>query len=128
MSHVHTIVKVSAADEREAIERVNALLTDDGEYRSIAPFDWVSEGKTAISDEVKTEHDFLALRALERRAHGENLRRAAETEDENWKGYYLRKAGECLEAQNFWSTERRQFTIDWLDGERVFYVHTDRHC
>jgi len=124
--HLHTIVKVKAADEKEAIEEVNRLLTDDGEYH-IAPFDWVAEDETKISDDVKTEEDFLKLRDMERNEHIENLRRADNAQSEDMKGFYLRKAGECLEERNFWSTERLQFTLDWTDGDKVFYVYTDRH-
>jgi hypothetical protein len=124
--HLHTVVKVRARDEREAIERVNELLTDNGEYH-IDPFDWVSEGETKISEDVKREADFLKLREMEREAHDENMRRSAEEESENFKGLYLRLAGECLEDSKFWSTERLQFTIDWEEGEKAFYVETDRH-
>jgi hypothetical protein len=126
--HLHTIVKVMAADEKEAIALVNDLLTDDGEYRFIAPFDWVSEDETRISESVKTEEDFRKLRELERQAYDDNMRRSAEAASESWQGYYIRKAGECLDERDFWSTERLQFTLDWLDGEHVFYVETDRHC
>ncbi len=126
--HLHTIVKVLAKDEKEAIERVNGLLNDDGGYRSIVPFDWVAEDETKVSDTVKTEAEFLALRELERHAYKVNMTRAIEAEDEEMKGYYMRKAGECLEERNFWSTERVQFTLDWLEGEKVFYIETDRHC
>jgi len=128
--HLHTIVKVKAANVKQAIEEVKRLITDNGEYRSIAPFDWVAEDETAISAEVKTEEDFLGLREFERAEHVENLRRAEEAKSENMKGFYIRKAGECLEEDNFWSTERLQFTIDWLEpkeGDKVFYVYTDRH-
>jgi hypothetical protein len=44
------------------------------------------------------------------------------------KGFYTRLAGECLEERNFWSTERLQFTLDWEEGAKGFYVDTDRHC
>jgi hypothetical protein len=44
------------------------------------------------------------------------------------RGFYLRKAGECLEERNFWSTERLAYTLDWEDGANVYYVDTDRHC
>jgi hypothetical protein len=46
--HLHTTVKVWAA--KEAIERVNALLTNDGEFGLTPPFDWVADGETRISD------------------------------------------------------------------------------
>jgi hypothetical protein len=124
--HLHTTVKVWAADEAEAVQRVNALLLSDDEYR-IAPFDWIAEDETRVSEDVKTEEDFLKLREVERREHVENLRRADGAEHENMKGYYLRIAGESLEERNFWSTERLQFTLDWEEGEHVFYVDTDRH-
>jgi hypothetical protein len=124
--HLHTVVKVRAADAEEAVARVNDLLTDSGEYR-IDPFDWVAEDETKISKAVKTEADFLKLREIERAEHDENMRRATEAESENLRGFYIRKAGECLEEYNFWSTERLQFTLDWEEGENVFYVDTDRH-
>lgn len=124
--HLHTTVKVKAADEKEAIEEVNRLLTDNGEYH-ISPFDWVAEDETKICEDVKTEENFLKLREMERVEHVENLRRADEAEGEDMKGFYIRKAGECLEESMFWSTERLQFTLDWVEGEKVFYVHTDRH-
>ena len=73
--HLHTVVKVRAKDEKEAIERVNDLLTGSGEYR-IEPFDWVAEDETKISEEVKTAADFLTLREMEREEHDENMRRA----------------------------------------------------
>jgi hypothetical protein len=126
--HLHTIVRVKAADEREAIERVNRLLTGNGEYTMVPPFDWLAEEETAISEHVKTEEDFRKLRQLEREAHDEHMRRAAEAEGENMKGFYTRLAGECLEERNFWSTERLQFTLDWEEGAKVFYIDTDRHC
>jgi hypothetical protein len=128
--HLHTVVKVKAADETEAVERVKNLVTDDGEYRFQQPFDWVAEGETKISETVKTEQEFLALRAMERAAFSENLMRAFSVSEElndNMRGLYLRLAGECLEEDNFWSTERLQFTLDWMDGDKVFYVDTDRH-
>jgi hypothetical protein len=127
--HLHTTVKVRAAGEKEAIEEVNDLLTDNGEYH-IDPFDWVADDETRISEDVKTEEDFLKLREMERNERIENLRRADEAQSENMKGFYIRKAGECLAEDNFWSTERLQFTIDWLEpkeGDRIFYVDTDRH-
>jgi hypothetical protein len=124
--HLHTTVKVWAKDEAEAVQRVNALLTSDEEYR-IAPFDWIAEDETRVSEDVKTEGDFLKLREVERLEHIENFLRAEEAEDESMKGFYIRKAGECLEERNFWSTERLQFTLDWETGEHVFYVDTDRH-
>jgi hypothetical protein len=128
--HLHTVVKVKAADEREAVERVKGLLTDDGEYRIQHPFDWVAEDQTKISETVKTEHDFLALRTMELAAYADNLKRAFLLTDEmnEWlRGFHLRQAGECLEENNFWSTERLQFTLDWMEGDKVFYVDTDRH-
>lgn len=124
--HLHTTVKVRAANAEEAIEEVKRLLTDNGEYH-IDPFDWVSEDDTKISEDVKMEDDFMKLRELERREHVEHLRRADEAESENMRGFYLRKAGECLEEDNFWSTERLQFTLDWAEGAAVFYVDTNRH-
>ena len=125
--HVHTVVKVRAESVADAIDRVNRLLTDNGEYH-IDPFDWVAEDETKISATVKTEADFRKLREMERDEHIENLRRYGEEADEDMKGFYLRKAGECLEA-NFWSsTERLAFTLDWEDGANVYYVDTDRHC
>jgi hypothetical protein len=89
--HLHTTVKVSAADEAEAIARVNDLLTDSGEYH-IDPFDWVAEDETKVSEDVKTEEDFRKLREAERQEHAENLRRAAEATSENMRGYYLRES------------------------------------
>jgi hypothetical protein len=124
--HLHTTVKVRAADGKEAIERVNGLLTDNGEYR-IAPFDWVAEDETKISETVKTAADFRKLREAERDAHYANLRRAFEAHSEGMRGYYLRMSGECLDDAVFWSIERLQFT-HWLGGKEVFYVDTDRHC
>jgi hypothetical protein len=125
--HVHTVVKVRAESEADAIDRVNRLLTDNGEYH-IDPFDWVAEDETKISATVKTEADFRMLREMERAEYVENLRRYGEEADEGMKGFYLRKAGECLEA-NFWSsTERLAYTLDWEDGANVYYVDTDRHC
>lgn len=126
--HLHTIVKVWATDEKEAALRVNALLTDDGEYRFMTPFDWVAEEETKVSASVKTEDEFRKIRELEREAYHANVARAFEADCENMRGYYLRKAGECLEERNFWSTERLQFTLDWMDGEKIFFVDTDRHC
>lgn len=124
--HLHTIVKVMASSENEAIKFVNNLLTNNGDYMS--PFDWVAEDETKISDEVKTEEDFIKLREVEREEYIENLHRAADPSlSENMKGYYTRKAGECLEDDNFWSTESIAFTLDWQDGPDVYYVETDRH-
>ena len=128
--HLHTVVKVKAADKKEAVERVKGLLTDDGEYRIQHPFDWVAEDETKISEEVKTEQDFLALRTMERATCADHLIHAfseTETMSEGMRGFYLRMAGECLEENNFWSTERLQFTLDWMEGDKVFYVDTDRH-
>ena len=125
--HLHTIVKVWAADETEAIDRVNGLLTDDGTYRCPGPFDWVAEHETKVTERVKTEDEFLKIRELERQAYHVNMQRAFEADCEHMKGYYIAKAGECLDDQNFWSTERLQFTLDWMDGKRVFYIETDRH-
>jgi hypothetical protein len=69
--HVHTVVKVRADSEADAIDRVNRLLTDNGEYH-IGPFDWVAEDETKISATVKTEADFRKLRETERAEHSEN--------------------------------------------------------
>jgi len=124
--HLYTTVKVNAPNAEEAVERVKALVTDNGEYH-IDPFDWVAEDETKISEEIKTEEDFQKLREFERSEYRANLQRSAEAESEEMKGFYLRKAGECLEERNFQSTERLQFTLDWEDGEHVFYVETDRH-
>jgi hypothetical protein len=121
-------VKVRAASEQEAIERVYDLLNGDGEYHLPPPFDWVDDEETKISEDVKTEEDFLKLREAERDEHIENLRLAdAVAANENLRGFYIRKAGECLEERNFWSTERLQYTLDWEDGPNVYYVETDRH-
>jgi hypothetical protein len=124
--HLHTTVRVRAANAEEAIEEVKRLLTDNGEYH-IDPFDWVCEEDTKISEDVKTEGDFLKLREVERLEYAEHLRCAEKAESESMRGFYLRKAGECLEDGNFWSTERLQFTLDWAEGAAVFYVDTDRH-
>ena len=37
------------------------------------------------------------------------------------------RAGECLNEDIFWSTERLAYFLDWEDGEKVYYVDTDRH-
>ena len=124
--HLQTICKVRAANEDEAIERVNDLIGDSGDYYPY-PFDWVDKAATKISDDVKTEAEFLKLRELERAKHHWNMQRVAEAKDERIKGFYLRQAGECLEEDEFWSTERLQFTLDETEGEHVFYVETDRH-
>jgi len=124
--HVHTTVKVRAANEQEAIDRVNYLLTGYGEYR-IAPFDWVSEEETKISASVKTERQFAALRGEERKTYRERLKESKRELDENFRGMYLRLAGECLESRNFWSTERVAYELD-SEGAKIFYVDTDRHC
>jgi len=88
--HVHTVVKVRADSEADAVDRVNRLLTDNWEYH-IDSFDWVAEDETKISATVKTEADFRNLREMDRDEHIENLRRSGEEADEYMKGFYLRE-------------------------------------
>ena len=133
--HLHTIVKVWAEDEDQAISKVNDLLTDDGEYRSLgAHFDYVSEEETKVSEDIKTEEDFQKLREEEIRAYQFNLDNANKLPmDSNMKGYYLRSAGEALDRGVFWSIERQAYIMDWDDDYdnpelSIFYIDTDRHA
>lgn len=132
--HIHTIVKVYAKDLDEAIEKVNDELTNYGEYNNLHPFDYVSEEETKLSDTCKTEADFEALRADELVQYKHHLDRAEEyskKEDVESEGYCLTLAGECLQSNKFWSTERQAYTLDWdehKEGGLVFYIDTDRHA
>jgi hypothetical protein len=129
MAHIHTIVKVHADTEEIAVREVQRLLTNDGEYTTPPPFDWLDEEATKVSEEVKTETDFEALRETERKEYEYNLKQADEAESESMKGFYLRRAGECLDKDLFWSSEREAYYMDWTEGEgkNIYYVATDRH-
>lgn len=129
--HLHTIVRVKAKNENEAIELVKGLLTNNGEYDRMSTFDWFSEDETKISDEVKTEEDFRRLQKEEEELSRVYLQQA-KTKKSDWRGYKLRCAGECLEKDRFWSTERLAYDFAYYDQEetkkgKIFYVDTDRH-
>lgn len=126
--HLYTTVKVKAKDEDEAIERVNSLLTNYGEYNFSGGFDYVSEDETAVLKDF-TEKDFIKLRNDEIKEYKSSLKRALELEDtDTMKGFYLVSAGEALQDDIFWSTQRYAYILDHEDGENTYYLTTDRHC
>lgn len=131
--HIHTIVKVQADTEEDAIREVKNLVSNDNESLP-SSFDWYDEDAIIISEECKTEEDFQKIRATEMQEYKENLRRYhdlvkdSETPDiKSMAGYYLRKAGECISPTMFWSTERFAYHMDWTEGKNIYYVETDRH-
>jgi len=130
--HLHTIVKVTAKDEAEAIEKVENLLTSDGDYR-IDPFDYIDD-TARISEEVKTEADFQKVVEQEKIEAEEYLKRSEEEKSKpnGMRGYLIRMAGESLSPDRFWSTERLAYNYDFYETNgdeegKVFYVETDRH-
>ena len=127
MAHIHTIVRVKAESEEEAIERVNNLLTNNGEYNHPSPFDWFSEEDTKISEECKSDEDYLKLRAEEIKESKYNLEQSEKQTTDSMRGFYLMRAGESLYSEMFWSTERLAYDLDWEDGKNTYYVETDRH-
>jgi hypothetical protein len=128
MSHIHTIVKVKASSPDGAIAAVKNLLTNDGEYSHPAPFDWFDEDATKISAECKTEADYDKLREEELAEYRRYLAEALQLPDDNSvKAYCLTRAGEALGDNEFWSTERLAYSMDWTEGAYTYYVETDRH-
>lgn len=134
--HIGTVVRVSAPNKEEAIKLVKALVANNYEELP-SPFDWYDEEAIQISEEIKTEDDFKKLREAEIREYKITLEKALAMPDtDTMKGYYLRKAGESLEAELFWSTERMAYNYDEDYGYvadpkvkmKVFYIDTDRHC
>lgn len=128
--HIHTIVKVHADTEEDAISKVKSLVNND--YESIpAPFDWYDEDGIKVSPNVKTEKDFLALREQELKEYKANLKKALKMSDKDvLKGYYLIQAGEGLNTSQFWSPERYAYDYDCdygSEGKNIYYIETDRH-
>jgi hypothetical protein len=136
--HLGTIVKIKARNEKEALDKVRDLVTDNGEYGAYnsgsSGFDYCDESAIQIAKNDNntpfTEEDFKTSRKQELEQSKDFRERAAHERDECMKGYYLQKAGECLQSDKFWSAERQVFDYsDWGDtGERnIFYVRTNRH-
>ncbi len=140
MSHLGTVIKVKAKDEEEAINSVNRLLTDEGEYTSVAGgliFDYVSEDQTKIAKNEDgspfNNGDFIHLQDQEKAEYTRYKEQAARERNLEQKGYYLEQAGECLQQNKFWSTQRQAYDLTkhgWDDEDKegeIFYVETDRH-
>lgn len=134
MAHLNTVVRMRADNAEQAIERTNDLITDNGEYGHFSgslSFDWFAEDETKISEEVKTEADFIKLREQELAEHEGYLKRAGKEIETEMKGYYYEMAGECLQANKFWSTQRLAYNYadDWQPETQgnIFFVDTDRH-
>ncbi len=128
--HLNTLVKVKAETAKDAISKVNNLITDNGEYHSLGAtiFDWFDEEATKISSEIKTEKDFQKLRKAELAEYKVVLKKALALSDtDTMKGYYLMRAGELLNDDIFWSSERLAYFLDWETGKKTFYIETDRH-
>lgn len=126
--HLHTIVKTKANSEQEAIENINGLLTNDWNYNFQGGFDYVSEEDTTVLPYF-TEEDFQKLRQDELKEYEDNLKRANELPiDSTMKGYYLVCAGEALQSDIFWSTQRYAYEDEYnTDGSNTYYLTTDRH-
>lgn len=133
--HICTVVRVKADDPEEAVEKIKSLLTSYGEYTFVGDghdFDWLDEDATQISKDIKTEEDFTNLRENEKK-EALRLQREANRKKGEDKGYYLKKAGECLTDYDFWSTERQAYDAayqgdnDCSEGKHVYFVDTDRH-
>lgn len=125
--HLHTIVKVKADTAKEAIDRVRSLVENDYNW-PVDSFDWFDTD--AIKIIKNGSQEFATARKIEKEEHHRNLALAKEQKKKKnteWQGFYLRKAGECLEIGNFWSTERMAYVLDWEEGKKIFYVDTDRH-
>jgi hypothetical protein len=131
--HLDTIFKVRADTPEDAVQEVNCLLEDscyDG-----SPFDYYDHCATAILTEF-TEQRFVELRQKELIEYKSFLQKALDMEDgrdDSMKGWYLRMAGESLDAMQQVSTQR--FAIDLseevngrdAEGAHTYYVTTDRH-
>lgn len=135
-THIFTVVKISAPSEEEAVKQVKQLVANNYEELP-TPFDWYAEDEIKVSEECKTLADFKKLRELEIKEYKANLKKALKLSDKNsMKGYYIRKAGESLEAELFWSTERFAYDYDEDCGYiadpkvkiKVFFIETNRHC
>ena len=123
--HLCTTIKVNAKNSTEAIEKVNReIMRDD-----ISPFDYVADGQTCTSRETMNETEFKNLRTQELETYKQQLEKAlAMSDTEYMKGYYLRMAGENLEADMLWSTERQAYDLTEKDStELVWYIDIDRH-
>lgn len=138
--HIDTIIRVRAESAEEAIERVNRLMSGDGDYCLPPPFDWFDEEATAVSNAVRDDESFRALREEERNGAREAFRRYQEAleshpEDESWLGYQLQTVAECLRDDQFWSVHRLAYDLarqeqlsDECPGGTIYYIRTDRHC
>jgi len=70
--HLHTIVKVRARDEKDAVEKVTRLVTTNGEYYQPEPFDWFDEDGIKVRRDF-SEKQFKALRREEIKAYDFNM-------------------------------------------------------
>lgn len=128
-----TVVRVKADSKDKAIELVNNLLTDHGEYSSIngnSCFDSVRED-TYISEDCKTQKDFNKLVKDEEKEYKRRLGQSEKEKDKSMRGYYLSKAGECLDTSNFWSTERLAYDMaseENQKGKHIYFIDTYRHA
>ena len=135
--HLLTVVKLRADSPEEAIEKAQSLVTNGDSY-DIYPFDYVSPDCCEILPDF-TEQDEIEHRNMEIKSHDNFLQQAMAIPESQrtthpMYGYYLRTAGEAIEADRFWSTERcfydaaKENCLDCADGEHIYYVQTDRHC
>ena len=126
--HISTIVKVRANNADKAVKKVRLLIENDGNW-PVGSFDWYDEDAIKISRNGAKK--FAEAQKSEKRESKYNLERAAENEKKkdvlSMYGYYLSKAGECLQPDMFWSTKRLAYEMEWEDGKRAFYIETDRH-
>jgi hypothetical protein len=126
--HLYTVVRVRAETEEDAIAIVNGVLEDGYDFDH--GFDYF--GEAAISEHVTTEAEFQQKREEELAEYHEWLDKALALPDDNpMKGFYLRQAGNSLDADRFWTPCRLAYDYakdhqDEDDG-RVFFVVTDRH-
>lgn len=125
--HLHTIIKTKADSEQEAIDNVNTILTNYGEYNFTNGFDYVDKNNTKILKDF-TENDFIKLREDELKEYKNCLQKALEMKEEDFmKGYYLVCAGEALQDDIFWTPQRYAYVDENNEGDNTYYIETDRH-
>lgn len=131
MSHLCTIFRVKAETEEDAIDDVNNFL--EGCPYDGHPFDYFDESETVISEDIKTEEDFQALRQEEIDSYKSYLEQALKLPDDNiWKSSNLKWAGQALDASDWDSIERLAYEYAYEQQEedapgKIWFVDTDRH-
>jgi hypothetical protein len=131
--NTETVVRIRAGNAEDACDMVETMLETESSYGYDSAFDYYHDDEINISEEVKTEADFAALRQKEIKTYESFMERALGVpDDDTMKGCYLIWAGESLESEFFWSTQRLAYDYArYRQGDEpegtIYYVTSKRH-